>query len=52
MFLFFGIVGEKWGMIDEENSNRRAKPPRSQSILMPEKEMEIIFVTPPPTMDS
>ena len=25
-----------------------AKTPRSQSILMPEKEMEIIFVTPPP----
>ena len=24
-----------------------ALPPRSQSILMPEKEMEIVFVTPP-----
>ena len=55
MSSFFGGGGEKWGMKDEKNNNRRgglgAKTPRSQSILMPEKEMEIIFVTPPP-MDS
>ena len=56
MFLFFSGGGEKWGMKDEKKvmigeGVLGAKPPRSQSILMPEKEMGIIFVTPPP-MDS
>ena len=55
LFPFFGGGGEKWGMKDEKNNDRRGglggeAPPRSQSILMPEKETEIIFVTPP--MDS
>ena len=49
MLSFFGGGGEKWGMKDEKNNDRRGclgSPPRSQRILMPEKEMEIIFVTP------
>ena len=50
MSSFFGGGGEKWDMKDEKINDMRgglgAKPPRSQSILMPEKEMEIIFVTP------
>ena len=56
MFSFFDGGCEKWGMKDEKNNDRRgglgAKPPTSQSILMPETEMEIIFVTPspPPTI--
>ena len=40
---------ENWGMKDEKMNDMRGLP-RSQSILMPEKEMEIISVTPP--MDS
>ena len=51
MFSFFGGGGEKWGMKDEKNIDRRGGLGAFQSILMPEKEMEIIFVTPPP-MDS
>ena len=50
MSSFFGGGGEKWDMKDDKINDMRgglgAKPPRSQSILMPEKEMEIIFVTP------
>ena len=56
MSSFVVVVGEKWGIKDEKMNDMRgglgAKPPRSQSILMPEKKMEIIFVTPPPPMDS
>ena len=60
MFPFFGVGGEKWGIKDEKimigegvgGGGGGAKPPRSQSILMPEKEMEIIFVPPPTPMDS
>ena len=54
MFSIFGVGGEKWDIKDEKSNDRRGGlggGPRSQSILMPEKEMEIIFVTPPP-MDS
>ena len=51
---YFSGGGETWGMKDEKfiigEGVRGAKPPRSQSIFMPEKEMEIIFVTRP--MDS
>ena len=42
MSSFFGGGGEKWGMKDEKINDMRG------GILMPEKEMEIIFVTPPP----
>ena len=34
--------------MNEKEGGWGAKPPRRQSILMPEKEMEIMFVTPPP----
>ena len=49
---FFSAVGGGKGAskikkkINEKEGGLGAKPPRSQSILMPEKEMEIIFVTP------
>ena len=55
MFSFFGGGGEKWGIKDEKKmiGDRvgGGAGGRSQSILMPENEMEIIFVTPSP-MDS
>ena len=43
MFSFFGGGGKKWGMKDEKNNDRR-RGLRSQSILMPEKEMKSRFV--------
>ena len=49
MFSFFVGVSEKWGMKDEKNNDKRGGRGggRSRSILMPEKETEITFVTPP-----
>ena len=54
IFLFGGGGGGK-GTSQIKKMNEKEGESRSQSILMPEKEMEIIFVPPPytpPHMDS
>ena len=52
MFSFFGGGAEKWGMKDVKNNDRRGglggrSPPEARAFWMPEREMEIIFVTSP-----